>query len=243
MSGQVNFTPSRVRGHCPNCGPARWADVVGHAKHREDDEESQTWYQTDHRILQCPACEGIYHQTVSVFSEDYIYVNGEYGQQVEFAESVSHWPEVPQIKKEKPNWINDLISIDITLYELINDIYSALNIGLSVFSVIGVRTLLDRATEVLGIDAAITFDEKLDELLSQDYIGQTEKGILAIATDAGSAAAHRGWKPSDKDLSLILEAVEAFLHRVFIMRANVSGLKSTIPPKPKRKTPRKKKTP
>ena len=234
MGDKPAFDPNRVKAHCPNCGPDRWAVVVGYyAKHDEDDE-SGIWFHTDHRLLQCPACEEVYHQTVSVFSEDLHPVHGSDGTEWEYDKVIRHWPEVPQIAKKKPDWIPKLAARDLILEDLMESVYKALNSGLPLFSVIGVRTLLDRATEVLQIDPAKTFAEKLSDLEAGGFIGQTEKDILSITIDAGSAAAHRGWKPSDEQLALLLDTIEGFLYRVFILRDDVTKLKAAIPPKPKR---------
>lgn len=227
----MSFTPDKMKGRCPNCGPDRWSDVVGHAKNLEESNHG-VWFQTDHRILKCRGCEQIYHQIKEVFSEDYVQdEDGEW----QYDAKISHWPETPQILKSTPDWLNKLGVKDIRLGELISDVYKALNANLSVLAVIGVRTVFDRATELLGIDPAKRFDEKISDLFHAGYIGETEKDHLALATDAGSAAAHRGWKPTDEELSFVLVTVESFLHRVFIQSENVIVLKNAIPQKPSRK--------
>lgn len=227
----MNYQPDRVKGNCPNCGPGRWALVVGHHT-RKDDDNSGIWYRVDHRLLKCPACDEIYHQTVEVYSEDIFQIDEN---EWDFNEKVRHWPEVPKLKRFKPDWIAKLGIKDTRLEELMDDVYRALNSNLSVFAVIGIRTVFDRAAELLGLDPAKTFAEKLIDLHEQGFIGETEKELLEIATDAGSAAAHRGWKPSDEELLFALNAVEAFLNRVFIQRDNAKVLKNAIPQKPARR--------
>ncbi len=227
----MSFTPDKIKGRCPICGPDRWADVLGHAKNLEEANHC-VWFQTDHRILKCRGCEAIYHQIKEVFSEDYIQDDdGEW----QYDAKIKHWPETPQILRNTPDWLNKLGTKDVRLEELISDMYKALNANLSVLAIIGVRTVFDRATELLSIDPAKTFDEKLNELLQAGYIGKTEKDHLALATDAGSAAAHRGWKPTDEELSFVLVTVEEFLKRVFIQSESAILLKSAIPQKPARK--------
>lgn len=230
--------PDRVKGHCPSCGPDRWADVRAHVKKRDEAEDDYgIWLQVDHRILECPACESVYHQTVEVFSEDIRQIGDD---EYDLNEKIRHWPEVPSIRRRRPDWLSKLSAKDVRLEELLEEVYRALNAGLSVMAVVGVRTLFDRATELVGIDPAISFSEKLAELVTQGYIGPTERDLLSIATDAGSAAAHRGWKPSDDELTVVLEIVEAFLNREFLQRDRANKLKNAIPQKPARK---KKSTP
>ncbi len=102
-------------------------------------------------------------------------------------------------------------------------------------SAIGLRTALDRATEVLGVDPAITFAEKLDALVEGGWIGQTEKEILYVVTDAGNAAAHRGWAPDSHEIADLLTALSLFLQKAFIVGKKALSVKSTIPGKPKRR--------
>jgi Domain of unknown function (DUF4145) len=67
-----------------------------------------------------------------------------------------------------------------------------------VLAAIGLRTAFDRASELLGIDPNKTFAGKLSQLVVDGHIGSTEKASLDVLTDAGGAAAHRGWKTQSK---------------------------------------------
>ncbi|MGB7975894.1 MAG: hypothetical protein WCF81_16445 [Roseiarcus sp.] len=58
-----------VKGHCPECGPERLSEVVGHHT-LEDDYNGLVWSRVDYRILRCRGCEKVYFQTDEVFSED-----------------------------------------------------------------------------------------------------------------------------------------------------------------------------
>jgi hypothetical protein len=42
-------------------------------------------------------------------------------------------------------------------------------------------------------------------------IGRSERETLEILTDAGGAAAHRGWKPTVKQLDTLMTVGEQFL--------------------------------
>jgi len=112
--------------------------------------------------------------------------------------------------------------------------YVAYDHSANILTAVGLRTALDRATEVLGVDPAISFEEKLAELKNGGWIGETEHGILDVITNAGNAAAHRGWSPSKEDVGKLLTAMEAFLHRAFIVGQDALAIRANIPPKPKR---------
>ena len=118
-----------VKGHCPDCGPGRSADVVGHYCRKFDDEESGVWGQKD------------------------------------FRHTVTHYPA--QLERQPPEWAVKLAMVDEQLRSLFADTYGALNAELRVPAAIAARTVFDRASELLNVDPAIYFSEKLDELATQ----------------------------------------------------------------------------
>jgi hypothetical protein len=101
---------------------------------------------------------------------------------------------------------------------------------------LGCELCLIGLSEKLGVDAALGFAEKLDLLLKMGKIGQSEKGTLEVLTDAGGAAAHRGWKPDIKQLDTLMTIGEQFLYRTIILEDKAKVLKSKIPPRHKRKS-------
>jgi hypothetical protein len=94
------------------------------------------------------------------------------------------------------------------------------------------------ASELLKIDPDLTFKEKLDQLQNEGHISASERRYLDILTDAGSAAAHRGWKPTAEQLNTVMSIVETFIHRKFILESEVKRLKTQIPRRKKRKSRR-----
>jgi hypothetical protein len=84
-----------------------------------------------------------------------------------------------------------LLDLDADLYSLLKETYNALDVDARVLSATGARTIFDRASELLKIDPALTFMEKLDELQKKGHISSSERAQLDILTDAGGAAAHR----------------------------------------------------
>jgi hypothetical protein len=128
-----------------------------------------------------------------------------------------------------PEWIDRLE--DKVLSDLLGELYGAFNSGYGVLAAIGVRTAFDRATKTLGIDPDLTFADKLKKAESEKYIGGREKNALSVVVDAGSAAAHRGWRPTDDNLAAMLDALESFLHREFVINRKLVAIKDTIPPR------------
>lgn len=215
----------------------RWANVVGHFKKSEAAEH--VWWETDYRILQCPACEAVYFQKDSVFSEDVIYTtNPHTGEDdYELEHKLEHWPS--QEARPRPDWLSQLFFVDPNLEDLLSSVYEALDKGLGVLSAIGIRTAFDRASELLEIDPSKSFKQKLTALQAAGKIGQEEQEILDTLTDAGSAAAHRGWKPSAQELDTMMSIIEAFVYRSFILGDAAKRLKEKVPAKPARASEKK----
>lgn len=224
-----------IKVNCPQCGGERNAAIV--ASHCDDWGNHMISGTTDYRVLKCCGCDFIFFQKDAINSEDLDYsyhpVTGE--TECEAIHTIHYWPALT--KRRKPDW--HLSNYDYQLGALFEDVYTALDNELSVLAAIGIRTVFDRASELLHIDPAITFKEKLDALLSQGKIGKDEQDALNVLIDAGSAAAHRGWKPTLKQLDTMMSIVESFLYRNFILGESTKTLKSHIPAKPKRNTPKK----
>jgi hypothetical protein len=81
----------------------------------------------------------------------------------------------------------------------------------------------------------LTFKEKLDLLQNKGHISLSERDNLDILTDAGGAAAHRGWKPTAEQLNIVMTIVETFIHRKFVLDAEVTRLKGQIPRRKRRR--------
>jgi hypothetical protein len=109
-----------------------------------------------------------------------------------------------------------------------------MNNDLRVLAAIGARTAFDRSSELLKVDPALGFNEKLDQLHNMGKVSKSERDTLEILVDAGSAAAHRGWPPKPEELNTMMTIVEAFLHRAFILDDGIRKLKAAVPPKLKR---------
>jgi hypothetical protein len=75
------------------------------------------------------------------------------------------------------------------------------------------------------------FAAKLRKMVADGFVGQSELETLLIMTDAGSAAAHRGFAPDQQTLLTIVETVENFLHREFVLQAAAASVRTATPPR------------
>jgi Domain of unknown function (DUF4145) len=207
----VKSGPS-TKGHCPRCGGGRNAEVIAHHEDSWQDEEGDIWGRGDYRILKCAGCDQIYFQQETWCSED-------------ADKKTTYWP-APS-KRERPKWLWEID--DSALEDLLTSVYTALDNDLRVLAAIGLRTAFDRASELLGVDPRKSFADKLSQLVEDGHIGSTEKASLDVLTDAGSAAAHRGWKPKLKQLDTLSSIMEQFVYRTFVLNAEAKRVKTSIP--------------
>ena len=230
------------KGYCPQCGADRVADIVGSRTHKEHwiEDKLGTMSATEtYRILQCCGCEKLYVQREQWLSG---YEDGPY-QEIDpvtgkeilvYKPWVTYWPS-PE-KREKPDWMSKL---DNGMPRgLLDEVYGALNADHRVLAAIGIRTVLDHMMVWKGVDAALPFEKKLDAFQEKGFLTKNDKQILSKLIDAGSAAAHRDWKPEQEGLSRLFDGMENFLERALRIENEVDEIE--VPPKPER--PKKGKT-
>jgi hypothetical protein len=226
--------PNIVKAPCPTCDRKQNATVMGEHTETWSDRHAEIWGQETARILKCNGCNTLFFEIVKVFSEDEDYVfdtrtGMEHGIP---AERSSYWPL--STARRRPNWLEDLWDTDGVLKQLLDEVYVGLDSKSRVLAAIGIRTAVDRASELLGIAPSLTFAGKLDGLVNAGFVGANERDFMAVLIDAGSAAAHRAWRPKDEDLQTMMDILESFLQRNFILGGGVADLKNAVPSKPAR---------
>lgn len=219
-------------GHCPKCGSQR-ADVLVEHLDKYDDGEVQAY--THYKVLECRGCGEKYYKTSGTNSEDYDHYETPEGFETVYHETIHFWP--PPAKRPMPEWSSDLMFEDRVLGSLFEDVYTAMSNNLGVLAAIGMRTVFDRASELLGIDESKTFKTKLTDLQAVGHITAKEVDVLTALIDAGSAAAHRGWQPKPKQLEAMLIILEAFLHRAFLLADVGAELDKHVPKKKPKAAP------
>ena len=224
--------PKTIRGHCPNCGSGRKAYVrCEHVVHfGEDDGTSAS---DTGMILECCGCERIYFRRDYWFSEwDTIGAHPITGEPIlEGGTETTYWPA--PVRRQRPNWLGKIEEFERALGMLLEEMYAALDKDLRVLAAIAARTVFDRASELLGVDPLLGFKDKLNGLRADGKISRDEEELLQVLVDAGSAAAHRGWRPEVDALSTMVDVVESFLHRSFVLGDGIKKLKASVPVRPK----------
>ena len=214
-----------VVSHCNTCGGDR--DTVMRASHSAPGSDGEVSWLNSYEILECRGCHGVTVRHTYWFSEwDYVETNPVTGEpRLVRGDKVTVWPA--PTKRVKPTWIERLE--DENLREVLDELYQALNSGMVMLATIGTRTLLDRAMTLCVGDQPGGFNVKIDLMKDEGFIGDTEKDILTVIVDAGSASAHRAFSPNPDILETIIATVENFLERQFILRADVDDVEVATP--------------
>ena len=217
------------KGHCPKCADERTSDVVALHEAPWKDREQGIWGNQNYYVLRCRGCETVYFQREELCSEDTDHrIDPQTGEYDEYLRpSITHWP-LP-VPRPTPEWLWRIT--DTELRNVLEETYAAANADLRVLATIGTRTALDRALVLKGAVETAPFVQKITALQQAGVISQEEEELLNTFTDAGNAAAHRSWRPMPEMLNGLLDGVEAFLYRVFVLNTRLSALKKKIPPR------------
>lgn len=153
----------------------------------------------------------------------------------------------PQSKRNIPDWIKkrqSMLEINDEMekvFEILSEVYGALNGNLLTLALIGIRTTFDVASEFLGIDSSLSFKNKVETLKRENKLREKEEERINILVEAGNAAAHRGWKPELSHINTVMDILEEFIHREIFLpalseerREREQDLQKRVPPRPKR---------
>jgi hypothetical protein len=223
-----------IMAPCPECHALRKADVVTSHSEKDEDVASGVYSLDVVSILRCRGCSTVYVQRENYFSEDIDYtedpITGEFESEWR-PHTISYWPTTPT--RKPPPWLHDIADEGVS--ELILEVYSAANSNLYTLATTGIRTVLDKLFDRAGADAGASFQEKLKYLVTKGTLSEREKADFEIVVDAGSAAAHRGWKPDYSQLDSLLSATENFIHSLLVQPESLASVRQAVPPRPVRR--------
>lgn len=221
----------RMKANCPTCDGERSCDIHGSLDVRwsQDVGHNVVWGNVRHRLLQCRGCESVFYYKSSTDSESWDFERDHAtGEDVVVYPRATETFPLPDKAGRKPEWMLNLHKHDFQLQAILQETYDAFERGNCILASVGLRTALDRATEVLQIDPGLSLVGKVQRLKELGFVGETEATDLAVVTDAGSAAAHRGWRPEPEEFERLLSTLERFLERTIVNRKSVEGI--AIPP-------------
>ncbi|MGC2413803.1 MAG: DUF4145 domain-containing protein [Stellaceae bacterium] len=103
------------------------------------------------------------------------------------------------IRRNVPSW-HLLLSLfgpetDVPVAEFLPEIYSAAQTGLCRLTALGLRALLEQVI-IAKVGDQESFKKNLEKFMECGYASINQRDALDAVYEAGSAAMHRGFKPS-----------------------------------------------
>lgn len=143
----------------------------------------------------------------------------------EYDESYISWHPA-LTSRQLPKWRNNLPE---NWAELLCEIYRALHCDSRSLALMGMRALLDMYLVEAAGDLD-TFNKKLEWLQALGFLSANQVELIKPAIEAGNAAAHRGYSPSQDGLDTILNLIELLLHQ-WTLASAISKVKDDVPPR------------
>lgn len=139
-------------------------------------------------------------------------------------------PANPRIAAASPpGWVTTIA--DESLRTVLAEIYQAIADDLSLLPMMGARAAFDRAMFLLVGDPNGGFEGKLRAMVLAGHMADGEIDILKPMIDAGSAVAHRGWRPTSEVLSAVMDELEHKLRDWFVRRRSADAVRAATPPR------------
>ena len=127
-----------------------------------------------------------------------------------YIERTDYFPPLPL--RAKPAWYSSLTEGYQTI---LAEIYQAIDNSLFFLSSTGARTALDQLI-IEKIGDVGSFKDKVDKLVANKIIDDTEGVMLLAVIDAGSASAHRSYKPDQEKINHMMDILEAIFYKLLV---------------------------
>lgn len=176
-------------------------------------------WRTRWTTLECYGCETVCLRRAHWFSE-WDDGSGRGGEQVEFFPPLS--------ARHPPRWLDQLANEE---QELVREVYVALQADSRRLAMMGARAVVDIVMNRDGDQGS--FGAGLDALEARGLIGRRQRQVLEAALDVGHAAAHRGHRPTGRDVDTVIDIVEHLLQAELLGPA-ADDLRTRTPPRPPR---------
>jgi hypothetical protein len=116
------------------------------------------------------------------------------------------------------------------------EIYTALQNGSRRLVVMGTRAVLETimASEIGHHD---NFKQHLDAFQAANYLSLRQRNTVEAIVEAGHAAIHRGWKPTDDNVSAVMDIMESVIETTYLHEPGAKKLESEVPRRPRLSRP------
>lgn len=177
-------------------------------KCREDDNE--------YIVMSCGGCEAVSMRV----------------QDLHFTDQIKYYPS--PVSRQMPGWLQYMrLGLDADeekIADLMNEVYEVIYGGQYRLAAMGIRAALEQVM-IMKVGDNRTFDNNLNAFQSEGYISAVQRESMHATLDFGHAAIHRGFVPSEKDLTVALDIVEGVLAPIFGHPDEAKGLRRRVPPR------------
>ena len=148
------------------------------------------------------------------------------------------------VSRRKPPWFSswylgvflwsDESDKRIVLFELLDEIYQAINAGQHRLATMGIRSLLETIM-IAKVGDHGTFGKNLSAFKDQGYVSLLQYDAMNAVLDAGHARTHRFFKPSEQDLGAALDIAEGIFAAIYVQSEQGQRLSGSVPPRQPRR--------
>ncbi len=151
--------------------------------------------------------------------------------------------EAPMVVRSWPKWLRldpdpfmRLFNGETTngpesVCEIMDEVYRALHHNSRRLVAMGTRAalehvMIDKVGDVGG------FRDKLDQMEKEGHLSKHQRMDLDTILEAGHATIHRGWEPTDEQISIVLDITERLIESAYIHNERAARLAQAVPPRP-----------
>jgi len=188
-------TCQRETGHWPIAN----GEVKGSYKKLEREEASVQTFQ----VMQCKDCGATTYCIDTRIHPGSLMGDSD-------IQKTDYFPPLPL--RTKPAWYS---SLPESYQTILAEVYQAIDNSLFFLSSTGARTALDQLI-IEKIGDAGNFKDKVDKLVANKIIDDTEGVMLLAVIDAGSASAHRSYRPDQDKINHMMDILEAIFYKLLV---------------------------
>ena len=228
------MSDNKISSYCNKCGQDTNHEVL-YCEESKTSTGYRIKFQRDYRyeMIKCLGCDAISFRRVETIPDFF-------DADVEDVENVDYYP--PRVARRSPEWLSDYAGwnltggedIPATIIDILKEIYEAVHNNSKHLVAMGVRAVI----EAIMVDKVVdqgTFGKNLDALKKADYLSVRQEMVLSTILEAGHAAIHRGWQPTDDQISTLLDITESLIESIYVHELRAERLEKVIPKRPKPK--------
>lgn len=219
-----------TKAYCNKCGSSTNHDLVATEKQEDVSEENDRYeghYWLDlYEMLKCRGCDtATMRHTRQWGSKD-------------DPPTTTSYP--PVISRRAPLWVDhDLFSllyavvVPVHICSIMREVYTAVQNSSRRLAAMGIRAALE-SVMIDRVGDRRNFKANMDAFQEAGYLSVRQAMSLDSILDAGHAAIHRGWEPSNEEIGTLLDITESLIEIIYLHEHFVRDLDKNIPRRPPR---------